>query len=134
MKSIIAELTKKFVGKPAELGKVDSFRMIYEYLKMKGIKISKEFEELSRSIKKLYEANPHEAVKAMVYSLDRMFKKIELHEMKHGDIVFLRYNFSPIFPGIVLVNGNCLICSKEKGVIPIPLRYYQIERVLRCGE
>ena len=134
MRKNLAEFSKPMVGEPFEIGKNDCFHMIYRYLEFFGAEIPPEMKGLSESIGETYRLNRRIAHDAMCECFIDNFEEIEIQDMQAGDIALLSYHGSLIFTGIVLNNGNCLICSEQKGVATVPLRFYKIERILRCRD
>ena len=131
---MIADLTKNYIDKKYELGKVDCFRLIYDYLEDK-IELPKEFNGLTlETYGGLFKENPEKAGLLMVAFLETYLNEIALSEITSGDIVVLNYNCGRIFLGIVVANAKVLLVTIEKGVTVLPLKYYQIKRAFRCPQ
>jgi hypothetical protein len=105
----VLEISKKFVGQPYELGKCDCLTMIIDYLRLLGIKISKNesFKEVNlKNYADLYRRNSGTIERAADW-LATKCEEVQPHESLPGDILYLEENNTKFF-GIDGGNGKII--------------------------
>ena len=131
LKMALVNLTKDFIRQKFELGKMDCFRLVYDYLK-KQMPLPEEFKGVTLdTYENLFNEKPEAARGLMVDFLKEYLNEIKPYEVTAGDIVVLNYNYSPFFLGIAVGNASVLLATESKGVDTFPLRYYKIVRAFR---
>jgi hypothetical protein len=118
----LLEISKKFVGQPYELGKCDCLTMIIDYLRLLGVKVSKNesFKEVNlKNYADLYRKNSGTIERAADWLatkckderaadwLATKCKEVQPHESLPGDILYLEENGTKFF-GIDGGNGKVI--------------------------
>lgn len=128
----LVKISSHLVGLGYELGKMDCFSLIVEYMKMRGCKIPETFEELTlETYADLFIIDPAKAKEIMIRFMQSQTDELSIGECFAGDIALLSCD-DTIFLSIVGGNGTCIGATTEYGVRVLPMNIYKIKRVFRC--
>lgn len=132
----LAKITSRLIGTPYELGVMDCFMQIVEYLK--AIEVAPDIDEYQgitlKTYKDLFLQDFQKAKSIMVQLMDEYFTSIEPKKAAPGDVALmkLRGNSSLPFLGIIAGNAIVIITTEDEGVTTYPLQYYKILRAWKC--
>jgi len=131
----LARITAGFVGKPYQLGAVDCFAAILDYLAQLGIELPVDFEGYTRqSYAALYLSDPEAAKAMMIRLIDSLLPKVAPAMVLAGDLLLLRLDGSLPFLAIDGGNGRVLAATIEHGICQLPRNRYRIIRGWRCRQ
>lgn len=125
----LAKMSALVLGKPFELGCMDCFMLVIDYLRQRGFQLPEEYNGYTlQSYGDLYLDNPNRAREVMVGCLDVMLKQIPAGKVVPGDILLIKLKGTSegFFLAINGGNGNALLVSESRGVISLPIRFYKI--------
>ena len=135
-----ASVTNKFVGSPycgqgfsKEEG-FDCFSLVVNLLREGGVDIPEDVEFMGLTLKtyyELWEKEPNTAIDAMVGFLEKHAGRIKLGDIRVGDIMIVKDEDGVRFGGIYGGNDKIITSDLKKGVVGLPIRYYEIEDIFR---
>ena len=156
MKLRLAELTMKLAGRPYALNEavgLDCFSSICTYLAMRGVEIPEEFEGYSvTDYKDLFLSDPEMAKELMVKLVESLLDEIDPHFSMAGDVLLAKPKEvesskdqadvvgplsalrSMLFLAIHGGNGSMLGATIERGLVPLPIRAFDVLRAFRVRE
>jgi len=119
-------------NKSFQLGQVDCFRMIYDYMSY-NMNVPEEYEGLTlENYSIMYKENPDQAIQLMLKFCNTYLIKKKDYEFIAGDILIIEEEKTHIVsPAILLANTNILIVTKN-GVTIAPLEAYKIRGCYTC--
>jgi len=124
------------IGKPFELGKVDCFRLVFDYLQECGLRLPEEYKGLAMpDYAHAYLQNREGLIQKAIAYMSEYLKELEIHQAFTGDILVVKlrwFEALPISFGIDGGNGIIISVTEKMGVIPIEKKLYNIMRVFRC--
>jgi hypothetical protein len=104
------------VNRPYELGRVDCFRSILEYLEIIGVDVPESFEgQTLASYPDYFKTQPAEAKETAVRLFDSLLPEVNANLTIAGDVLLLQYKGSPPFLAINGGNGSVVTASVECG-------------------
>lgn len=133
----LANISRKFIGLPYQLGVVDCFGSILLYLEECGATIPADFMGVRREdYAAMFQSRPEEAKALMVQFMDAMFPTVDPPFAFAGDVLLLRLVRSdkPAFLGIDGGNGYIIAAAESRGICVLHLKNYTIERAWRCRQ
>ena len=143
---------------------LDCFSSICTYLAMRGVEIPEEFEGYSvTDYKDLFLSDPEMAKELMVKLVESLLDEIDPHFSMAGDVLLakpkeaesskdqadvvgplsalrstLRALSSPLYASLFLAihggNGSMLGATIERGLVPLPIRAFDVLRAFRVRE
>lgn len=127
------EFYAKNQGRKYDLGNVDCFKMVYDYVSSE-LDLPEVFDDLTlETYVDLYEDNPAEAVDKMILFFESTLIETEPYKFLTGDVLILEYEKQNlIFPAVFIANTNVIIVTAEKGICIGPLDAYKIRRCFKC--
>jgi hypothetical protein len=129
----LARITARFIGQPYQLGLVDCFSAVLNYIEEMGYTIPPDFEGQTRtSYAALFADHPAEAKALMVRFIDSLLPEVQPAFAFAGDILLLRLGDSLPFLAIDGGNGTIIAASESRGVGLSSLRKYTVMRAWRC--
>jgi len=120
-------------GKKYGLGRIDCFKMIYEYMKT-SMDVPTTFRGLTaENYVDLYNQDPEKAIEEMIAFFESTLTEKKPYQFLTGDVLILEYEKEhAIFPGIFLSNINVIVVTIKDGVRLAPLNAYKIRRCFEC--
>jgi hypothetical protein len=104
----------QLVNRPYELGKVDCFRSIWDYLKTIGVEAPDSFEGMTiEEYPEFFKSSPVEAKAMVVRYLDTILPRCEPNMTLAGDLLLIEVKDHPPFLAINGGNG-CILTASER--------------------
>ena len=132
----LAQLTADLVGREYKLGKMDCFRVVYEYLKMRGgDRIPSVYKGYTLDTYiDLYKEDVDKAKDLMIEFISTFLEEISPKKSIGGDILLARFRVKPPFLGVDAGNGRLLVAIPNIGVTVVLKEYYTLLRGFRCPQ
>jgi len=125
------------LGRAYRLGKVDCFRVCFDWAREMGVELPESYAEIGISngeYAQFFKASPVGTKALMVEFLEEHLEEIPVWSAFVGDIAFVRLKRgeSAFFTGIIGGGGVLISATERKGVRALPRGAYMVERVFRC--
>lgn len=129
----LAIITSKLVGLEYELGRMDCFSMIINYLILRGETIPDSFQgQTMATYADLFKTDPVRAKEIMLDLMVFLLDEIAVVKAFAGDVLLLELSDYPPFLAIDGGNGVVVAASPTRGVSPIGKNLYTVRRAFRC--
>jgi hypothetical protein len=124
----LSQFTASVVGNKYELGKVDCFKLIIDYLREQEVPLPIEFKGLTLdSYKDYYQKDPLAAKETMLELMNELLSPIDPNKAIPGDIVLIKLRGQSSTLALAIEGGNsvCITAAEKQGVVALPLKYYR---------
>jgi len=131
----LAKLTAKIVGKKYELGKVDCFKFVIDYLNDAGADMPHAFEDVTMdTYAELFLKDPSKAKRIMLRYMQKHTEEIDVVKSFAGDILLVRIRKEKAFPTLAINGGNgiILIANEKQGILSAHKKHFKVLGAFRC--
>lgn len=127
------EFTERKIAEQYELGKVDCFRLCYDFIVENGTELPDGIGNVTiHNYARLFKDDPQKAIHTMIRFMETNLEEIKPNQAFAGDILLLRLNGSHPFLAIHGGNGNIISATEEYGVRTTPIKHYKLKRAFKC--